>query len=327
MLAAPAKMHLTAVLVSVCFLHKPRSSDSLPLITVLGVLAFMTPCMGGDFMKKYCFLIGNVVFSVTAKEEFLLPKNFIPFAVSSCSASQFSATIAFGSPTPIGTVLLSSEGRTVLRSGENYVFVHELNCTPFCRCVVSSSGTSAEITLDPSANLPLGTALNFLPFGIALLPYDGLFFHAATVVLNQKAYAFTAPSGTGKSTHAALWESTFGASLLNGDRILLRKQGDCFFAYGLPVAGSSFTFVNKAYPLCGLALLSQGKENKAAKADVSAVGAMMEQADLPLFSPSWAEKALLLFDTLCKTVPLVSFSCRPNPEAAIVLKECFERMR
>lgn len=48
--------------------------------------------------------------------------------------------------------------------------------------------------------------------------------HAAVIGFGGKAYAFTAASGTGKSTHLRLWKDAFGdaVQIINGDKPLLR---------------------------------------------------------------------------------------------------------
>ena len=43
-----------------------------------------------------------------------------------------------------------------------------------------------------------------------LLNFDGMMLHASAVILDGWAYLFSAPSGTGKSTHTALWRKVFG---------------------------------------------------------------------------------------------------------------------
>ena len=35
--------------------------------------------------------------------------------------------------------------------------------------------------------------------------YEGFFFHSSSLMLDNEGYLFTAVSGTGKSTHTALW--------------------------------------------------------------------------------------------------------------------------
>lgn len=54
-----------------------------------------------------------------------------------------------------------------------------------------------------------------------LLDYDTLFMHAAVIEHKGFAYAFTAPSGTGKSTHIKLWLDNCkdATQVINGDNL------------------------------------------------------------------------------------------------------------
>ena len=56
--------------------------------------------------------------------------------------------------------------------------------------------------------------------------YDMFLMHAAVVAVDGVAYIFTAPSGTGKTTHTMLWKKHFGdrAVIVNGDKPLIRLQ-------------------------------------------------------------------------------------------------------
>ena len=47
-----------------------------------------------------------------------------------------------------------------------------------------------------------------------LSDYSGMFFHSSSLMLDGEAYLFTALSGTGKSTHTALWRKRFGDRVL-----------------------------------------------------------------------------------------------------------------
>ena len=42
-------------------------------------------------------------------------------------------------------------------------------------------------------------------FYTELIKYNGILLHSSCVVVDDKAYAFSADSGTGKSTHTELW--------------------------------------------------------------------------------------------------------------------------
>ena len=57
-----------------------------------------------------------------------------------------------------------------------------------------------------------------------LLDFGGTVFHSSALAVDGKAYLFTAPSGTGKSTHISLWQQRFGNSvqIVNGDKPIMR---------------------------------------------------------------------------------------------------------
>ena len=66
-----------------------------------------------------------------------------------------------------------------------------------------------------------------------ILPtYDAFVFHGAVLNYGGHALAFTAKSGTGKTTHTRLWLSEFGDKVhyLNGDKPIIR------FIDGVPYA-------------------------------------------------------------------------------------------
>ena len=71
--------------------------------------------------------------------------------------------------------------------------------------------------------------------------------HAAAIETDGKAYAFTGPSGIGKSTRAASWIDVNNARLINGDRPLIdvRKQQ----LFGVPWDGKEKCYQNVVYPL------------------------------------------------------------------------------
>ncbi len=61
-------------------------------------------------------------------------------------------------------------------------------------------------------------------FSSALLYRDCLTFHCSYILHQNRAILFAAPSGTGKSTQAALWEKYRGAEIIIGDRGLLFRR-------------------------------------------------------------------------------------------------------
>lgn len=71
--------------------------------------------------------------------------------------------------------------------------------------------------------------------------------HSAAIAINGDAYAFTGPSGIGKSTRAASWIDAMNAKMISGDRPLIRIQGPEL--YGVPWDGKEQLFINESYPL------------------------------------------------------------------------------
>lgn len=74
-----------------------------------------------------------------------------------------------------------------------------------------------------------------------------IIFHSAAIEKDGSAYAFSGPSGIGKSTRAAAWIEALDAKLINGDRPLIRVQEPEL--YGVPWDGKEQCFRNVHYPL------------------------------------------------------------------------------
>lgn len=97
-----------------------------------------------------------------------------------------------------------------------------------------------------------------------LLPLDVVLFHCSALEMDGRAYLFTAPSGTGKSTHAALWRKVFGqrVRMINDDKPLLRRETDgSWRVFGTPYGGKDNLQNNISQTIGGIVLLERGEEN------------------------------------------------------------------
>lgn len=92
---------------------------------------------------------------------------------------------------------------------------------------------------------------------------DVMMFHCSALTLDGRAYLFTAPSGTGKSTHAGLWRKRFGERvvMVNDDKPLLGVRGEKIIVYGSPYSGKEQLQTNTAAPVDGIVVLYQNPEN------------------------------------------------------------------
>ena len=97
-----------------------------------------------------------------------------------------------------------------------------------------------------------------------IMPYYSAFLmHGAVVATDHAGYMFTAPSGTGKTTRAKIWQSVFpGSVIVNGDKPLIRVDTDSVEAWGTPWAGKESENTNMSVPLRAILLLERA-ENQA----------------------------------------------------------------
>lgn len=150
-----------------------------------------------------------------------------------------------------------------------------------------------------------------------LLPHGILLFHGSALAVDGKAYLFTAPSGTGKSTHRRLWQERFGqrAVVINDDKPLLAFTQSGIFVYGTPYGGKERLQCNGSAPLAGLACLYQAPENTIRRLSYGeAFPQLLNQTYRPA-DPQGLIQAMDLVDRLCQ-LPVFSLGCTISQEAA-----------
>ena len=151
-----------------------------------------------------------------------------------------------------------------------------------------------------------------------LLERDTLLLHGSTVAVDGQAYLFTAPCGTGKSTHTRLWREQFGdrAVMVNDDKVFLQLRQDSVWAYGSPWTGKHGIGTNISVPLKGICFLQRGTENQIQKAIPEKwLPELIRQS----FLPEQRYSDLVL--QLAQMIPLWEMSCTKDPQAATVAFE------
>ena len=157
-------------------------------------------------------------------------------------------------------------------------------------------------------------------FYTQLLRYSGIMLHSSCVVVDDRAYLFTAPSGTGKSTHTDLWLKKFGdhAYILNDDKPALRLENDVWYAYGTPWSGKYDLSRNERIPVAGIAVLNRGIRNEIQPfTGFQAISAILDQ----MLRPAGQEYRTLILETLdllLSKVPVWKLTCNMEPDAATV---------
>lgn len=153
--------------------------------------------------------------------------------------------------------------------------------------------------------------------------HGGMLLHASAVVVDGKAYLFTAPRKTGKSTHVQLWLKEFGdrAAILNDDKPALRCVDGVWYAYGTPWSGKTGQNSNLRVPVAGIAVLGRDTTTHIEPYTGSDVTRfLIEQTVIPTDSVGWI-KLLEMLDTLLKQVPVWKLYCNMEQSAARIAYE------
>ena len=157
-----------------------------------------------------------------------------------------------------------------------------------------------------------------------LLKQNILLFHGSTIAVDGIAYLFTAPCGTGKSTHTRLWREVFGqrAVMINDDKPFLQLDGTAVLAWGAPWSGKHGLATNTSAPLGGICILERGCENIICPAEPFSQQFVRSQRHRPE-DPDAERQSKALAEQLIRRVPIWHMTCTKEPEAA---KTAFDAM-
>lgn len=148
-----------------------------------------------------------------------------------------------------------------------------------------------------------------------------MILHSAYMCYEDTAVLFSAPSETGKSTQAGLWEKYRGTWTVNGDRSLLIREEDGWYANGWPVCGSSEICNNKSYPVRAIVMLSQAKENRISRLKgLEALRKVMEQITINAWNSEFQIQAMDELEILLKEVPVYRLECDISEDAVRCLE-------
>jgi hypothetical protein len=141
--------------------------------------------------------------------------------------------------------------------------------------------------------------------------------HGASISYDDKAYLFTAPSGTGKSTHIRLWKKYLGekVKIVNGDKPFLSIENNTPIIYGTPWAGKERWHRNCSEHLAGICFIQRGFTNTICmlKPEES-LSLLFKQVYMPDDAVAVGH-TLELLDALIRNVPLYLLECDMSEDA------------
>ena len=272
------------------------------------------------------FLIGDFCFRLCWPEELALPENFMLFRTAT-GEPEYSYRIQLTDRLP------EPEGELIARRPDLRVFFnHGLESRvigvkggDFYACYRETTERIAEIALlrREAENMRFDVMFtSLLALERRMVQKDALILHCAYIRHQGEAILFSAPSETGKSTQADLWEKYRGSRTVNGDKALLQCVNGRWTARGWPVCGSSAICENLSTPIRAVVMLSQGQEDELRRLSPrEAFTQLYSQITVNTWNRDFAGKNMALIEGLIAWVPLFHLRCTISENAVRCLEK------
>lgn len=283
------------------------------------------------------FQIGDFVFRLCFPEEAAPPENFMKFEKRPASGANpvpeytYLIKVSDCLPQPEGKVIARRPDLTVLQNGERESRLIGVKGNPdFYAFYQEVAADRAEVTLvrDRIAELhidPVFTSL--LALERRQIKKDAMVLHCAYIEYRGEAILFSAPSETGKTTQANLWEKYRGSRTVNGDRSLLGKRDGRWTAQGWPVCGTSEVCHNESIPVRVVVMLRQAQENRAQRMTPGqAFPLLYSQITVNKWNTQDHIHTMDLMEDFLGSVPVIHLGCTISREAVDCLEEALQSL-
>lgn len=138
--------------------------------------------------------------------------------------------------------------------------------------------------------------------------------HAACVELDGKAYAFTGPSGIGKSSRAKKWCELLSAEWISGDRPAIDSSSG--MVYGVPWDGKEAIYRNVCFPLAAILNVKRSTEPRIRElSKEEKLQIICDQSFFPMWDKELAIRSLWSIKDLLNRVPIFELYCDITDES------------
>lgn len=217
----------------------------------------------------------------------------------------------------------------VLPDGGYQYIIRDIQDRDCCLLQTNKDFSQCQCALNGNWNMRsfgLNDAL-MLIFAFAGSYHDTLLIHASCVKNNGWAYPFTAKSGTGKSTHSALWMNCIPETeLINDDNPIIRIVNGLPVLYGSPWSGKTPCYRNIKAPLGAVTRIERAPANSIERLQpVQAFASILPSCS----SMKWDNE---IYNNICNTVtriiestPVYTLHCLPDQAAAQLCYQTIKR--
>lgn len=156
-----------------------------------------------------------------------------------------------------------------------------------------------------------------------ILDKDAFLLHASLIDVEGEGVAFSAPSGTGKTTHTLLWQRLLGENMtvINGDKPIIRffENEKYPIGYGTPWNGKERLGTDGKTPIKHFCFIERCDTNCCEKVNPADVlDLFFKQIYLPRNDSKALLKTLILADRFLKSVTVWKIKCNMDISAAEV---------
>ncbi len=271
------------------------------------------------------YRIGNFSFRLSSDSDMVIPKMFQKFQKTE-SEPQYHYEIELTDELPTMKDPLIKRTDIAIKTtstGEDRLLGVKGSDLPYAYYSELDS-KSAKIYLDEKEL----DNMQFDPMFMSLLAMERqqmkrncFILHCAYIEYKKQAILFSAPSETGKTTQANLWEKYVNTRTINGDRALLSIEDGKLIANGWPVCGSSEICENERFPVKAIVMLSQGSENRIRKlSGREAFIQLYSQITTNTWNTDFVNCAVNFIEDILQTIPVYHLSCTISKEAVDVLQ-------
>ena len=206
------------------------------------------------------------------------------------------------------------KGKMLAERIGNYVYTGDEDADIVCRIpeqyYKDKNAEHENLTFDECEYLYSGSF-----FYEMLSKYNGMMLHSSCVEYKGKAYLFSAPSGTGKSTHTHLWLKYLdGCRIINDDKPAIRIIDGVAYAFGTPWSGKTDENINEGVPIGGICFLGRGENKIKRIPGIAALKPFMDQTVRPR-NKELMNNMLETLNIILSKVPIYQMTCDMSEDA------------
>jgi len=284
-------------------------------------------------MERY-YRFADIIFCITGNDNDMYLEDGVlaPFRVD---GPEFDHSIHYEIvehlPKPEGECVFRGERIMVFRNGDNQITcMGDTFLLPEgAHTQIHRQGTETRVQVlrkEVPDRIGPRLVLNTLEAEHHIVCRGGFLLHSSFIRVGDKGILFTAPSGTGKSTQAELWQKYRGAEVINGDRAAVIPTEEGVLAYGIPYSGTSGICHNAKLPVAAIVHLAQAPENRIeALRGLRAFRRVWEGCSVNVWDKEDVDRCTNSVLETIRQVPVIHLACTPDETAVQTLEQYLRR--